>query len=83
LEPIHSSVCFGVAILAPPRIGIAAEVDQIALVRRQHAQRIAIVPWQLEEPIGVERLRRLAGAAPVGTGAPVPDVAGTGVALPS
>ena len=42
---------------------IAGEVRQIALVQDQHAKRVAIVPWQIEEPIGVERLRRLAHPA--------------------
>ena len=40
----------------------AAEARQIALVQSQHAKRVAIVPWQTEEPVGVERLRRLGGA---------------------
>jgi arsenite/tail-anchored protein-transporting ATPase len=40
---------------------IVAELDQIATVRAQHARRAVIVPWQLEEPVGAERLRRLAG----------------------
>jgi arsenite/tail-anchored protein-transporting ATPase len=43
---------------------IAAEVEQIALVQSQHARRVAIVAWQTQEPIGVERLRALAGSQP-------------------
>jgi len=39
---------------------IVGELAQIAIVQTQHAKRVAIVPWQTEEPIGVERLRRLA-----------------------
>ena len=31
---------------------IAAELEQIHVVREQHAHRIAIVPWMTEEPIG-------------------------------
>ena len=38
------------------------ELQQIAAVQTQHAKRVAIVPWQLEEPVGVARLRQLAGA---------------------
>ena len=40
---------------------IAGELTQIATVQDLHAQRVVIVPWQLEEPIGVDRLRRLVG----------------------
>lgn len=40
---------------------ILAEVEQIAVVQSRHAKRVAIVPWQTEEPVGAERLRRLAG----------------------
>ncbi|MBE7452112.1 MAG: arsenical pump-driving ATPase [Kofleriaceae bacterium] len=43
---------------------IAGELAQIELVRAQHARRVVVVPWQLDEPVGFERLRRLAGAAP-------------------
>jgi arsenite/tail-anchored protein-transporting ATPase len=39
---------------------IAAELEQIELVRQQHAQRIAIVPWMTEEPVGPARLLALA-----------------------
>ena len=41
---------------------IAAELEQIALVRERHAQRIAIVPWLTEEPVGPARLLALARA---------------------
>jgi arsenite-transporting ATPase len=44
---------------------IVGELEQIATVQTQHAKRVAIVPWQTEEPVGVERLRRLAGARAV------------------
>lgn len=40
---------------------ILGELQQIAVVQTQHAKRVAIVPWQLEEPVGVARLRQLAG----------------------
>ena len=40
---------------------IAGELEQIAAIQAQHATRVAIVPWQTEEPVGAERLRRLAG----------------------
>lgn len=39
---------------------IAAELEQIDAVRTQHAQRVAIVPWMADEPVGPERLRALA-----------------------
>jgi len=47
------------------RSRVAAEVDQIETVKRDHADRIAIVPWQIDEPMGIERLRSL--ARPSGT----------------
>jgi hypothetical protein len=39
---------------------IAGELAQIEIVRAQHAQRIAIVPWMTEEPVGPQRLLALA-----------------------
>jgi len=39
---------------------IAHELEQIEIVQTQHATRAVIVPWQTEEPVGAERLRRLA-----------------------
>jgi arsenite-transporting ATPase len=39
---------------------IAAEVDQMALVREKHAKRLAVVPWMTVEPVGPERLLSLA-----------------------
>jgi arsenite-transporting ATPase len=48
---------------------IAAELAQIEAVRHRHAKRVAIVPWQTEEPIGPARLLALAqGAAPARDG---------------
>jgi arsenite-transporting ATPase len=38
---------------------IRDELVQIALVRSTHARRVVVVPWQVEEPTGPERLRRL------------------------
>lgn len=38
---------------------IAAEVEQIENVRLRHAQRVAIVPWMTEEPVGQARLLAL------------------------
>jgi arsenite-transporting ATPase len=40
---------------------IAAELEQIEIVRARHARRIAIVPWLTEEPVGPTRLLALAG----------------------
>ena len=42
---------------------IAAELEQIDLVRNRHARRVAIVPWTTEEPVGPARLLALARAA--------------------
>ncbi|HEU0032140.1 MAG TPA: arsenical pump-driving ATPase [Kofleriaceae bacterium] len=42
---------------------IAAELEQITAIETQHARRVAIVPWQTEEPIGASRLRQLSGVA--------------------
>jgi arsenite-transporting ATPase len=39
---------------------IAAELEQILLVRERHAKRVAIVPWMTEEPVGPARLLALA-----------------------
>ncbi len=39
---------------------IAAELEQIDIVRTRHARRVAIVPWKTEEPVGPERLLALA-----------------------
>jgi arsenite-transporting ATPase len=46
---------------------IATELEQIRAVRERHAQRVAIVPWVTEEPVGPARLLALArGERPVG-----------------
>ncbi len=37
-----------------------AELEQIEEVQRKHAGRVVIVPWTVEEPVGPDRLRRLA-----------------------
>ena len=39
---------------------VAAELEQIHVVRERHAHRIAIVPWTTEEPVGPARLLALA-----------------------
>jgi arsenite-transporting ATPase len=39
---------------------VATELEQIQIVRERHAQRIAIVPWMIDEPVGVRRLLALA-----------------------
>jgi arsenite-transporting ATPase len=36
------------------------EFEQIHIVQERCAQRVVIVPWQCEEPVGPERLRQLA-----------------------
>lgn len=38
---------------------IAAELEQIEAVRVRHAKRLAIVPWMIEEPVGLTRLMAL------------------------
>ena len=39
---------------------IAAELEQIAIVRERHAKKVAIVPWMTTEPVGPDRLLSLA-----------------------
>lgn len=41
---------------------IVGELQQIQVVQTQHAKRVAIVPWQLEEPVGPDRLRSLSAS---------------------
>lgn len=43
---------------------IRGELSQIAAVRDRHAKRVAIVPWLLDEPVGPERLHRIAHPGP-------------------
>jgi arsenite-transporting ATPase len=40
---------------------MAGERAQIHRVCRDHASRVAVVPWSAEEPVGAERLRALMG----------------------
>jgi arsenite-transporting ATPase len=40
---------------------VSAEVGQIELVRERYANKVAIVPWMPEEPVGPQRLLALAG----------------------
>ncbi len=40
---------------------LAGEYEQIERVRRDHAKRVAVVPWVAEEPVGSTRLRALLG----------------------
>jgi arsenite-transporting ATPase len=42
---------------------VAAEFEQIEIVGKRHADRIAIVPWMIEEPVGAVRLLALARGA--------------------
>jgi arsenite-transporting ATPase len=37
------------------------ELAQIEAVRTGHAKRVALVPMQLDEPVGIERLLNLVG----------------------
>jgi arsenite-transporting ATPase len=39
---------------------VAGELEQIEIVRARHAQRLAIVPWMTEEPVGPAHLLALA-----------------------
>jgi arsenite-transporting ATPase len=49
---------------------VAAELDQIEIVRNRHATRVAIVPWLRQEPVGPARLLALArGKDPDGAAA--------------
>lgn len=44
---------------------VAAELEQIEIVRGRHARRVTVVPWLTEEPVGPARLLALArGTAP-------------------
>jgi arsenite-transporting ATPase len=36
-----------------------AELEQIERVRREHAKRVAIVPWLVEEPVGAAQLAKM------------------------
>nr|WP_276320248.1 arsenical pump-driving ATPase [Corallococcus coralloides] len=38
-----------------------AEAEQVARVVRDHARRVALVPWMAQEPTGLERLHALVG----------------------
>ncbi len=40
-----------------------AELEQIREVEQKYAERVVIVPWAVEEPVGPERLKRLAQGA--------------------
>jgi arsenite-transporting ATPase len=42
----------------------ALEVAQIEAVRTRYAKRIALVPMQTEEPVGIDQLRSLLNPAP-------------------
>jgi arsenite-transporting ATPase len=42
----------------------AAELPQIAKVKENLAQRVALVPFQAQEPIGAERLLALTNESP-------------------
>jgi arsenite-transporting ATPase len=57
---------------------IAGELAQIAAVQSRHAKRVVIVPWEIEEPVGPERLHRLAHPGPRS----VPESAGHRIKLP-
>ena len=53
---------FSFDVTAEHLADVAGELEQIDAVRTQHAQRIAIVPWMVEEPVGPARLLALARA---------------------
>jgi arsenite-transporting ATPase len=40
-----------------------AELEQIHKVKERCANRVVVVPWQTEEPVGPERLRQLASGS--------------------
>jgi arsenite-transporting ATPase len=42
------------------RARAAAEIAQIAKVKEQLARRVALIPFQSEEPVGIQRLTQLA-----------------------
>jgi hypothetical protein len=52
-----------------------AEAEQVARVARDHAQRVALIPWVPEEPVGVERVRALVAQSAPEAGTPAPGPA--------
>ncbi len=52
------------------RCRAAAEVQQIAKVKKSLAQRVALVPFQAEEPVGATRLMALTKGGPVAAARP-------------
>ena len=52
------------------RCRAAAEVQQIAKVKKSLAQRVALVPFQAEEPVGAPRLLALTKGGPVAAARP-------------
>jgi arsenite-transporting ATPase len=57
---INNSLAMGNPTSALMRQRASNELVQIKAVTKQHAKRWAVVPLQAEEPVGVERLKRLA-----------------------
>jgi arsenite-transporting ATPase len=59
------NACLSATATSDPvlRERIASELSQIERVKREHARRLAVVPWTIEPPVGPERLRALAGQA--------------------
>jgi arsenite-transporting ATPase len=57
------------------RARMRAEAEQVARVKGDHAQRVALIPWVPEEPVGVERLRALVAQVAPEAGTPTPDPA--------
>jgi arsenite-transporting ATPase len=57
---INNSLAMANPTSALMRPRASNELEQIDAVTKQHAKRWAIVPLQAEEPIGVERLKKLA-----------------------
>ena len=51
------------------RARAAAEIKQIKMVMEQHARRVALIPFQVDEPVGVERLAALVAGLPQSPGA--------------
>jgi arsenite-transporting ATPase len=66
IEPFAWVINASLAAAAPTdpvlRSRAIAELEQVVMTRRSLAQRVALVPFQAEEPIGAKRLLALAGA---------------------
>jgi arsenite-transporting ATPase len=52
---------------------MAAEYEQVRRVQQEYAKRVAVVPWKLEEPVGLLRLQALAREGTPSTSDSIPS----------